>query len=71
MILWQPPLRYQQIQGGKPAASGHDFLFAGLLAFLELGGDDKVVNQSLRCDQDGQFLDAGSLFLADIQGRDD
>ena len=71
VIFRQPPIGDEQIQRGKPAASGHDLLLAGWLVFLELRGDDKVVDQSLRCNQGSQFLDAGSLLLPDIQWRDD
>jgi hypothetical protein len=70
VILRQPPIGYQQVQCGKSASAGYDFILAGFPALLCLLSHEQIVDQSLRCDQGSQFPEAGSLFLADIQGRE-
>lgn len=41
----------QKVQCGKPASTGDHLVLAGLLGLLQLRGDDKIVDQSLGCDQ--------------------
>jgi hypothetical protein len=57
MVLGQASLPYQQVQRGKPASSGNDFMLTGFPVLLYLLSDNDVVNEHLGRDQCSQFLD--------------